>query len=128
MKTTYSYEITINFDLSDEDFELVTEAMKNHSDTEFYTTQGEFWYGNMNRNRWRREAPPGEYDDNRQIYSATTYQMQRVIKSLEPYMSGWIFDRERCERGRELYNQLYITLKQAIEHGNEFHAGQEIVR
>lgn len=126
MKTTYSYEITINFDLSDEDFELVTEAMKNHSDTKFYTTQGEFWYGNMNRNNWRKEFPE-QYTDY-PPFMATTRKMGLVIKSLEPYMSGWIFDREKCERGRELYNQLYITLKQAIEHGNELHAGQEIVR
>lgn len=91
LKTQYTYQITVNFDLTNTDFELLTEAMENHSDTERYTKQGEFWYGNINRYNWRKDKTLGyEYFP---PFSATTRQMGLVMKSLEPYLSGWIFDK-----------------------------------
>lgn len=126
METKYSYQVTVNFDLSNEDFELVTEAMKSHSDTKYYTEPGQFWYGNTNRNNWRKEFPHQyiEYPP----FSATTRQLDYICKSLEPYMSGWIFDRVKQEQGIRLYCELSAILKAAIEHANELHAGQEIVK
>lgn len=126
METKYSYQVTVNFDLSNADFELVTEAMKTHSDTEYYTTQGQFWYGNINHNNWRKEFPHQyiEYPP----FSATTRQLQLVVKSLEPYVNYGGFSKEDQDRGMRLYYELSAMLKAAIEHANELQAGQEIVK
>lgn len=125
LKTQYTYDITVNFDLTDADFELLNEAMENHSDTKYYTTQGQFWYGNTNRYKWRKEKPENylEYPP----FSATIRQLGYVCKSLEPYMSGWIFDKVKQEQGRRLYYELSAMLNVAIEHANELHSGHEIV-
>lgn len=125
-KVQYSYQITINFDLSDLDFELLNEAMENHSDTKGYTMQGGFWYGNNNRYHWRIEKP-SDYEDY-PAFSATTRQMGYMIKSLEPYMAGWIFDKTKQEQGRWLYYELSAILKSAIEYANELHARNEIIK
>lgn len=126
LKTQYTYQITVNFDLTDADFELVTEAMKNHSDTEYYTTQGQFWYGNINHNNWRKEFPHQyiEYPP----FSATTRQLKSVVKSLEPYVNYTLPNKVKQEHGARLYYELSAMLKAAIEHSNELHAGQEIVK
>lgn len=116
LKTQYTYQITVNFDLTDADFELLNEAMEQHSDTRGYTMQGGFWYGNNNRYLWRYDDFPP--------FQATTRQLGYICKSLEPYMSGWIFDKDKEERGRQLYYELSAMLKAAIEHANELHAGQ----
>jgi len=119
MKTTYSYQITVHFDLADEDFEFVTEAMNNHSDTKYYTEQGGFWYGNMNNNNWRKEFPH-QYTD-RPAFSATTRQLQSVIKSLEPYVNYTLPNKAKQQQGQRLYQELWNMLKSAIEHSNELH-------
>lgn len=119
MKTTYSYQVTVNFELSNEDFELVTEAMKSHSDTQRYTKSGEFWYGNMNRYKWRNETPK-DYEDF-PPFSATTHQLQLIVKSLEPYVNYTLPDKQKQENGIRLYYLLWNMLKSAIEHSNEIH-------
>jgi len=113
MKVSYDYNITVNFDLSDEQFDLLTEAMQNHTDCKGATMQGEFWYGNMNRRRFKEDPSPYA------TYQATTRQLDtRVIKALEPYVNYVLPDKEKQERGMALYHDLMKVLKDAIEHHN----------
>lgn len=123
MEYNLSYQITINFKLTNDEFELLTEAMQNHSDCKGSTLLGEFWYGNMNRYRWNKDqkcSEPYEY------YSATTRQMDtKVIKALEPFVNYNIGDKKRQQMGQTLYFNLMKVLGEAITHSNVLHAAQQ---
>lgn len=116
MNVSYKYDITVMMELSDEQFDLLTEAMKNHSDCEGATRVGEFWYGNMNRRRWKDDPLPNQEPT---LYYATTRQLDtKVIKSLEPYVNYDMGDKEKQAKGVALYYELMKVLKDAIEHHN----------
>lgn len=124
MEYNLSYQITINFKLTDAEFELLTEAMKNHSDCKGATMKGEFWYGNMNRYRWKKDekaTDPWDY------YSCTTRQMDtKVIKSLEPFVNYHMGDKDKQALGRTLYYKLMNLLRDVIAHSNELHSVQKV--
>lgn len=100
MEKYYSYQVTVNFKLTDDEFDLLTEAMQNHNDCKDVTTQGEFWYGNMNRRHWKKQ----ELNTEPIFYSATTRQLDtKVIKSLEPFVNCFLADKEKQAKGAKLY-------------------------
>lgn len=123
MNVNYSYQITVNFELTDEQFDLLTEAMQHHNDCEGATKLGEFWYGNMNRHRWKKE----EGNTEPAFYSATTRQLDtKVVKSLEPFVNYTMANKVKQAAGIDLYYKLMKVLGDAITHSNELHTKQQL--
>lgn len=122
MKYQLSFNIDINFVLSDHEFTFLTKALEDHSDTNHVITVGNFWYGNMGRRKWSKENNEADC-----FLTVTTRQMGLLIKSLEPYITYNFPDTSIQEFGTNLYSDLQIILKEAMKVSEKIHSEAEII-
>ncbi|WP_316778295.1 hypothetical protein [Pedobacter antarcticus] len=124
MEYQLSFNIEINFTLSDEEFKIVTDAIQS-GEKSYEATIGQFWYGNINR---RLLTPDGSKEA--VFYSATTRQMDTVIlKSLEKFVS-FRGKQEYWKLGAEVYMKLYKVLKSAVDFSSclNAHSATKVVK
>lgn len=93
MKYSFTYKIDVQFSLTKDEFDLITEAIK-HGERSYAANHGEWWYGNMNRFNWWLEE--SDSDKEELPLSGTFSQIDRIImKSLELHMYRCLTQKDK---------------------------------
>lgn len=119
MNYQFSYNIEVNFNLTQEEFDLVTLAIQN-GERKVEGTQGHFWAGNVNRYNWYLEDLKNKVKDiNIFPLVATFRQIDTVImKSLEKYIN---YPNKNQELAKQLFNNMMELLKNINKKHQEIH-------
>lgn len=107
MKYQLEYNISIHFTLTDAEFEILTDAIKNNDEVRHHAELGGFWYGNINRRNFSKDKAEC-------MHEVTTRQMDTVIlKALEYYK----FHGQKSpfyQIGKSLFIMFFKSLEHAI--------------
>lgn len=120
MNYQLSYSIEIYFTLTDEEFKILTHAM-NNSEYSYDTKQGGFWYGAINLRTYLNSKSKKERETDT-FHHASSRDVQKLCKSLEPYGNGWLRD----ETGVKLYHTLYKLISSSLARVNQLNSKPEI--
>lgn len=114
MNYQFLYNIEVLFNLTKEEFDLITLAIKN-GESKLEATPGHFWFGNINTFNWAQEC-----EDDLLPIRATFRQIDIVImKSLEKYV--YYIDEHR-ELATQLFNKLMKLLNKINEKSTELYS------
>lgn len=110
MRTELSYDVTIDIVFTDEEFELLDNAICNNSQLRYAATVGNFWYGLKN-------SRPHYYNEGEDhICTFKRRQVDTVlIKSVE--MLAQVETKYYA-----IYSDLMKALQKAIERNNELNS------
>jgi len=95
----YSYEISVRVKFTKEEFDLLWEAFDSCSETRRYREQGEFMFGNRNRQEWGEEL---------------RFTWRELDKSLKACEISCINPSRRNEFN-ELYGKIYKVMEQVSD-------------
>lgn len=96
---SYSYEISVYIKFTKSEFDLLWVAFDSCSETRRYREQGEFMYGNKNRQRWRSDL------------HFTWSQLDKSLKALEIAS----IDTSKRNEFNELYGKIYKLMEQVSD-------------
>lgn len=111
MKAQFDIGVKVEFTLTEEQFQLLTNAIEN-GEKSHEATVGNFWYNNMNMFKYSE-------DPENCFLSCTTRQLDTVIlKSIEMHKS-YCPDQEHRLVYVKMWDDFYRLLKLAIEKRNQ---------
>lgn len=108
MNFKLEYQVLIKLTFSDEEFELLTMAVKKLKDPRQAIGPGKFWQQNMERRQKNKEDPSA--------VSASIGQVESILlKSLEPFILYSSQNKEHRKLARSVYNDLEAAATEAFE-------------
>lgn len=95
-KTSFEYDITVRVKFTKEEFDLLWEAFDSCTEMRRYREQGEFMFGNKNRQGWGEEL------------RFTWSELDKSLKACEIAS----IDTSRREEFNELYGKIYKLMEE----------------